>query len=179
MIRPVRISAVSCDRQHSAENFETGKEALAAAVGGSLCVRSERLPPDFDEVLVALRDPASRVQLVVCARKPEEGETFLAVPISLPPLETRTNELDQIIEEYALDAIEELGVPRESFRRDDRDWVRKHASSSLPKIEKATLRLVAIRESNSINRAAARLGMTHVSLSRWIGRRRLPIRVEP
>jgi DNA-binding transcriptional LysR family regulator len=29
----------------------------------------------------------------------------------------------------------------------------------------------------SIGRAAARLGMAHVSLSRWIGRRKLPMAV--
>ena len=33
-------------------------------------------------------------------------------------------------------------------------------------------RLVAIRQAGSISRAAARLGMSHVALSQWLGRRR-------
>jgi hypothetical protein len=49
----------------------------------------------------------------------------------------------------------------------------------LPDIEKATLRLVAIRESRNLSSAAARLGMAPVSLSRWIGRRKLPMHVLP
>ena len=44
----------------------------------------------------------------------------------------------------------------------------------LAEIEKATLRLVAIRSSRNVSAAAARLGMAPVSLSRWIGRRTLP-----
>jgi hypothetical protein len=53
--------------------------------------------------------------------------------------------------------------------------VRIHSAASLPDIEKATLRLVAIRESRNLSGAAARLGMAPVSLSRWVGRRRLPV----
>src|SRR4051812_48238820 len=70
----------------SAENYETGMRALAAAAGGSLCVRSRRLPRDFSDVVTALRDPSSRVQLVVCARAPADCESFLAAPIVVPPL---------------------------------------------------------------------------------------------
>jgi WD40 repeat protein len=77
-----------------------------------------------------------------------------------------------IINEYAEDAITELGV-RTGFLPVDREWVRTHSASSLPDIEKATLRLVAIRESRNLSAAAARLGMAPVSLSRWIGRRKL------
>jgi hypothetical protein len=55
--------------------------------------------------------------------------------------------------------------------------VRKNAASSLPEIEKATLRLVALRHSRNLSQAAARLGMAPVSLSRWIGRREMPMPV--
>jgi hypothetical protein len=57
------------------------------------------------------------------------------------------------------DAIRELGALHTGFLPADRDWVRKHSASSLPDIEKATLRLVAIRESRNLSAAAARLGM--------------------
>jgi len=56
----------------------------------------------------------------------------------------------------------------------DHAWVRVHAAASLTDIEKATLRLVAIRTSRNLSGAAARLGMAMVSLSRLRGRRKLP-----
>jgi hypothetical protein len=163
----------------SAENYETGLPAFAAATGGSLCVRSLRLPRDFSGVITALRDPNSQVQLVVCAQASEDCEPYLAVPITVPPLASRADELDRVITEYAEDAIAELGTPRTGFLSADREWVRTHSASSLPDIEKATLRLVAIRESRNLSSAAARLGMAPVSLSRWIGRRKLPMHVVP
>ncbi|MBC7976918.1 MAG: FHA domain-containing protein [Myxococcales bacterium] len=161
----------------SAENYETGMQAYAAATGGSLCVRNRRLPRDFDDVVIALRDPSSRVQLVVCADEVGDAGPYLAAPIIVPSLATRVAEIDRIITEYAEDAIAELGTPRTGFLAVDRAWVREHASSSLPEIEKATLRLVAIRESRNLSNAAARLGMAPVSLSRWIGRRSLPMQI--
>jgi len=163
----------------SAENYETGLAAVQAAAGGSLCVRSRRLPRDFAEVVTALRDPSSRVQLVVCARTPEDCESLLAAPIVVPSLAGRELELDRIIAEYAEDATRQLGTPRGGFPLVDRAWVRVHAASSLPEIEKATLRLVALRESRNLSNAAARLGMAPVSLSRWIGRRSLPMELTP
>lgn len=163
----------------SAENFETGLAALAAAEGGSLCVRSRRLPRDFAQVVAALRGPQPRFQLVVCAGSLGEGKPYLAMPIAIPPLTERRPEIDRIITEYAEDAVTELGAPRGSFGPDDHAWVREYAASSLPEIEKATLRLVALRDSRNLTNAAARLGMAPVSLSRWIGRRKMPVQVAP
>ena len=159
----------------SATNYEVGMEGLAAARGGSLCVRSQRLPRDFNAVVAALRDPACQVQLVVCTEQPADCEPYLAVPIIVPPLARRADELDRIIAEYAEDAIAELGAARNGFGPVDRAWVRRHSAASLPDIEKGTLRLVAIRASRNISNAAARLGMAPVSLARWIGRRELPV----
>lgn len=163
----------------SAENYEAGLPALAAARGGSLCVRSRRLPRDFDQVVAALRDPDAGVQLVVCAGPSEQGAPYLAAPITVPALAGRAGELDRIITEYAEDAVVELGAPRTGFLPADRAWVREHAGSSLPEIEKATLRLVALRHSRNLSNAAAWLGMAPVSLSRWIGRRKMPMQVMP
>jgi pSer/pThr/pTyr-binding forkhead associated (FHA) protein len=163
----------------SAENYETGMPAFEAAFGGSLCVRSLRLPRDFKSVLLKLKDPNARVQLVVCAQPAEDWAPLLSIPINVPPLSSRAEELDQIITEYAEDAIAELGTARTGFLPADREWVRMHSATSLPDIEKATLRLVAIRESRNLSNAAARLGMAPVSLARWIGRRKLPMHVDP
>jgi transcriptional regulator with GAF, ATPase, and Fis domain len=114
---------------------------------------------------------------VVCAEDSEDCEPFLTLPITVPPLAGRADELDRIITEYAEDAIAELGTLRTNFLPADRGWVRTHSASSLPDIEKATLRLVAIRESRNLSNAARRLGMAPVSLSRWVGRRRLPMQI--
>jgi hypothetical protein len=52
----------------------------------------------------------------------------------------------------------ELEAPRSVFQAADHAWVREHAASSLPEIEKATLRLVALRASRSLSHGAARDG---------------------
>ncbi|HWU89584.1 MAG TPA: LysR family transcriptional regulator, partial [Kofleriaceae bacterium] len=131
-------------------------------------------PRDFREVSVALRDPGARVLLVVCADEPTDGRTLCADPIVVPPLARRRGEVDRIVDEYARDAIASLDAGVTGFTRADRDWVLEHSASSLPEIEKGTRRLVAIRQAGSLARAATRLGMSHVALSKWIGRRRLP-----
>lgn len=170
---PRRLSVKQTVR--SAENHVTGLEALAAAAGGSVCVRTRRLPKDFRELVQELRNPGSRVQLIVCAPAMDECERCRVTPIVIPPLSDRRSEIDRIIDEYAEDAITELAAPRSSFPPVDHTWVREHASSSLAEIETATLRLVALRTSRNLSHASARLGMAPVSLSRWVGRRILPI----
>ncbi len=169
---------VVCDpRRHgadAAERYPESLPALAAAAGGTLCVRARRLPRDFHEVARALRDPSSRVQLVLCTDDTRDARTLLADPIVLPPLRRRRAELGRIIDEYARDAIADLAAAATGFLRADHDWVIEHASSTLPEIETGTRRLVALRQAGSITGAAARLGVSHVALSQWIGRRRLP-----
>jgi FHA domain-containing protein len=161
----------------SAANHVVGMEALAVAAGGSLCVRSRRLPADFAQVIERLRSPTSQVQLIICAEGPRAWERSRVAPIVLPSLASRADEIDRIIHEYAHDAMVELDAPRSVFQAVDHDWVREHAASSLPEIEKATLRLVALRASRNLTHAAERLGMASVSLSRWIGRRAMPMEI--
>lgn len=96
----------------------------------------------------------------------------LPAPLVVPPLALRSAELDRIIAEYAGDAIDDLAAPASSFTAGDHAWVRDHAAASLADIEKATLRLVAVRTSRNLSGAAARLGMAVVSLSRWLDRRK-------
>jgi pSer/pThr/pTyr-binding forkhead associated (FHA) protein len=160
-----------------AESHATGRVAFAAATGGSVCVRARRPPPDFESLLTALRSPNSRVQLIVCGEAEDQYARYNVMPVAIRPLDGRASELDDIIGEYACDAMDELGLPRSAFPAVDHAWVREHASSSLPEIEKATLRLIALRGSRNLSGAAMRLGMAPVSLSRWIGRRRMPMQI--
>lgn len=150
--------------------------AFEAAAGGSLCLRGRHLPHDLPEFLRLLDEPDPRVQLIVCMSKDGHGG-FLArfpvnpMPIELPPLEIREVELSRIIQEYANDAIVELSASPACFSEDDCEWVMKHGVESLSEIEKATLRLVAVNMTGSVHRAARKLHMAGVSLSRWFGRR--------
>lgn len=154
------------------ENFTSGMPAFHAAAGGSLCVRSKRLPRDFDELIARLRDPSSRVQLIVCGPRPPDRTELVSAPIEIPALSTRSYEVDRIIDEYAHDAAAALRSSV-SFTKVDRDWVRRHSATSLPEIEKGASRIVALREAGNIAQAAALLGMCHTSLGEWIGRRRI------
>jgi hypothetical protein len=154
----------------SPASYETATAAARAAFGGSLCVRSWRLPPDFATVRAWLADADVDVQLIVCVDRAVPS-TMLPAPIDVPSLSTRASDLPRIIDEYAQDAIAVLGAPATSFGLDDHGWVLAHAARSLPEIEKATLRRVALRSSRNLSRAAARLGMAPVSLSRWLARR--------
>ena len=95
------------------------------------------------------------------------------MPIEVPSLATRAQDLPRIIAEYAQDAIAALGVPAGSFEPDDHRWVLEYAATSIDEIEKATVRCVALMPSASTSRAAAVLGMAQVSLLRWLGRRNL------
>jgi hypothetical protein len=156
----------------SPANYGSGVRAVAAAIGGTLCVRARRPPDDFPEVRSRLRD-ADDVMLIVCVETDDDDGPLLIrpAPIHVPPIATRHAGIPRIIDEYARDAIAELDASSEAFTGDDRAWVRAHAAGSLSEIEKATLRLVALHASRNASAAAARLGMAPVSLQRWIGRR--------
>jgi len=147
----------------------TGADALAAAIGGTVCVRAKRLPRDFAELIAAVRD--ARVQLVICGLEPPRLTELVLAPIKVPALATRTHELDRIIDEYAHDAAVALHISA-PFTATDRHWVRAHAATSLPEVEKGAWRIMALRHTGNIAGAAALLGMGHTSLGEWLHRRR-------
>jgi hypothetical protein len=163
--------------------------ALAAVVvhGTASLVGScaQDRPPDGPQGAHRLRGQASGSRIASAPRRREAAArcrscptTFAGKPIAIPPLSDREAKLAPVVEEYIDDATTELRVARTSFPSEDRDWVFKHASASLPEIEKATLRLLALREAGgNMNRAAARLGMGRWSLSKWVNRRQLPVHV--
>jgi hypothetical protein len=160
----------------SPANYRSGLAALVAAAGGSLCVRASRPPEDFSSVVPQLRS-AGDVQYIVCCDDNDAANPLLVVPapIRLPSLGNRAAELPRIVDEYALDAVAALGAPSACFTDRDRAWVLAHEAASFSDIEKATLRLVALRTSSNQTIAAERLGMAAISLSRWVGRRNLPL----
>jgi hypothetical protein len=149
--------------------------AFERARRGTLCLRLQRLPMDFGQLSAQLR-AARDVMLIFCAHPRAEAAPLLTrpAPIIVPPLAQRSAELNRIIAEFAGDALFDLGAPTSSFTAADHAWVREHAAASLAEIEAATLRLITLRTSRNLSDAAARLGMSPVSLSRWLGRRKLP-----
>lgn len=165
---------VLCDprrRDSGGEVHASGMAALRAASGGTMCVWPRRLPRDYAELVAALRDPSTRIQLIACG--PGEGPPIASAPIAVPAITERADEIDQLIDAYAQDAVAALGIS-DTPNEVDRGWVRKHSAGSLLDIEKGTLRIAALRHAGSILRAAGLLGMAHASLGEWVGRRRLP-----
>jgi len=159
----------------SARNSETGLAAMLRGLGGSLCVWSRRLPHDFGDVRLALRDPFTRVQLIVCAES-RHTKPYYIEPIMIPPLSSRAQEITRIIDEYAEEAAATVSATVQ-LTAADRDWILRNSASSISEIEKGTRRLLAIRNHDGNTAAAARsLDMAPISLARWIGRRALPER---
>src|ERR1044071_5103318 len=144
----------------SPANYADAATAFEAAAGGSLCVRRRRPPHDFPSLVARLRD-SCKVQYI-CLDEDSLQWLVRPGPIEVPPLTGRMGELPRIVDEYVLDAIVELAPPPRSLALAERDrtWLVEHAAvMSLSEIEKATLRLVALRSSANMSHAAGRLGM--------------------
>jgi hypothetical protein len=156
----------------SAPNLETGLAAVNAARGGTVCIWAKRRPRDFAALLAATRDPSARVQLVVCGEALSQCKPFEVAPVVIPSMSTRASELAHVIDEYERDAREMLGGAA-ALTDMDREWVATRSAAALSEVATATLRLVALRQAGSVNAAAELLGMSHTSLLRWLGRRKL------
>jgi hypothetical protein len=150
----------------------TGAEALADALGGTVCVRAKHRPRDFAEVVTAVHD--ARVRLVLCGPELPRLTDLVLAPIKVPALATRAHELDRIIDEYVHDASVALQSSA-PFTATDRHWVRAHSATSLPEVEKGAWRILALRQTGNIAGAAELLGMGHTSLGEWLHRRRVPV----
>jgi len=157
----------------SPANYESAVEAIGAAATGSLCVHRRRLPRDFSAAVAMIRQPDTRVQLVICRGRHDKHEALLEAmaPIQVPSLQERAGELPRIVEEYATDAAAVLSSTA-PFTSSDRDWICRCCASSLHAIETATLRVVALHEAGNTVRAAKLLGIPHGSLEEWLQRHR-------
>ncbi len=160
-------------RVNTATNFTSGVDAVRAARGGSLCVHRRWPPRHFPSLVKRVQDPAAAVQFIVCADVVHTMHPFLVlpVPIVVPPLKRRERELPRIVDEFASESLHKLEADASCFTSDDRSWVIEHAARSLSEIGRATMRLVAIRQTGSIPQAAARLGLSSVALYQWLNRR--------
>lgn len=145
---------------------KTIESELRSPRGGTLCVRALRKPEDARTIRALFADREQHCHVVVCARSYDQ-----VTAIDIPPLADRPDEIDRIVDEYAIDAITRLSAQPASFTRVDRETLLDHPPDTLAEIDVATLRLVAIREFGGVTRAAPHLGVTHSALSRWLARR--------
>lgn len=159
----------------SVANRPKGLDGYRVAKGGTLCLRAERLPQDF-EVLLSLHAEGAEPQVMIVVVGDVERRHAVDVamnpPVCVPPISRRAADLSEIVDNYARDAAAELSLP--ALLAEDRAWVLKHAASSFAEIEKGTRRVMAIRGSASLSAAAARLDMAAISLRRWLDRRGTP-----
>ena len=162
----------------SPASYKSGVEAFKAARGGTLCMHRRPRPRDYSEMVAHLRG-VDDVMLIVCGVGRDDAEALAArpVPVRVPSLRTREKESPRIVKEYAREAITELRAldaraPEVHFTERDRRWILERCPMTLEEFEKATLRLVALKMSRTLPRAADRLGMATVSLDRWVKRRR-------
>lgn len=171
-----RLSGKSTETVRSPRNIADPQEALAAARGGTLCLRNERLPENLMTLLERVRFSGAQVQLVVCSADDRELHLRSAEHIAIPHLRSRdARQISFLINEYFSDAERILAV-RTRASAAERAWILEHSAASIPEISKGTLRLTALRISESLAEAAERLDMKGVSLRRWLGRRARPPR---
>jgi hypothetical protein len=171
---------VVCDRRRGEgsanpllpPNIHDATEALALAAGGTLCMHYERPPRRMQDMLEQRRAATTRVQLVVCAAALRPPVALAADPFVLRPLARRANERDRLIDELTAEAAAAFGA-QATLSEADRRLIVRFDGATLSAIEKATLRIVALRHWNSTSRAARELNMSHATLTEWALRRRL------
>jgi hypothetical protein len=152
----------------------SGRAAVAEAPGGTVCLLHKNLPADLEEMLHDLRASECQTQLVVCAASIRDVGPFASSPIAVPPLTSRKAEMDQIIKEYAIEAAAAMGIGEHWLSPAERAWIRDRCGDSLPDIQKATLRLAAIRQAGSSSAGALRLGISHTAMLKWLRNHEYP-----
>ena len=151
--------------------IEKGLAAIAAARGGSLCVRSRRPPMELVRLVALLRSPSAAVQLMICDDSRTDAPSALALPITIPNLLSRYAELPRIVDEYCRDAADAFATRIDNG--EVREWIFRHASASIPDLERAAYRLFAIRASKTLDAAAGLLGIEVQALRAWLQRHKL------
>lgn len=160
------------------EDAESGIDALARAVDGTLFLDGKHLPDDLQHVLVSLRLPDTRARLIVGANEADVAAQLTALiptitTLQLPRLADRTLELDRLLEAFAVDAVVQLGATETGLRPHDLKWIKESGIATLDDAAEVMLRVVAMRNWG-VTEGAERLGITHGALSRWARRRKLP-----
>src|SRR5678815_1754194 len=83
-------------------------------------------------------------------------------------------EIDRLIQEYATEAAGAVGISDHWLSPAEHVWIRDHAGHSLPEVQRATLRLAAIRKAGSVSAGALALGISHTAMLKWLRSHRYP-----
>ncbi|MEJ7598455.1 MAG: FHA domain-containing protein [Kofleriaceae bacterium] len=152
--------------------------ALVNATAGTLCIVGARDPEAIAVAARTVTALGSKARIIICG--PTRALAVAAATpmsriavIELPPLGSRTDEMQRLIVEYASDAVSPLGTSKTALRDRDPEWLAAYGLKTLHELEEDTYRLVALRNW-SVTAGAARLGISHVALSRWARRRNIP-----
>jgi hypothetical protein len=151
---------------------------LDPARSGTYCFLDDQLPDDFSDLAAALATRESKARVVVCSPSRDDATEAMSqlgrsTVLELPGLESRPFEVERLILEYAAEAMATLDAPSIGFREHEFVWLKDLRFASLDEIQDTTYRLVALRNW-SVRGGAQRLGISHVALSRWARRRRIP-----
>jgi hypothetical protein len=106
-----------------------GLLALQAAMNGSLCLGSNRLPEDFDMLTRRLRNAVPPATISVCLHDDDRVRDLLCRPLEIPSLAERASEADRIVQGTFDEAAETLGVMRVELSSRMRQCVVEHVAS--------------------------------------------------
>jgi hypothetical protein len=144
--------------------------AIEAAMDGSICLRSRRLPADFDRLCESVRDAAPFPTVFVCLHGNDRVRDLISRPLEIPSLAARASESHRLLQESLDEAATALGTGRLRLPRQARQGILEGVVS-FADLEKTALRVVALASARNTSQAAVRLGMALVSLTRWLHRR--------
>jgi hypothetical protein len=114
-----------------------------------------------------LRASGSPTQVFVLGKYVRKTEVFTSRPFVIPPLSARIGELDRLVAEYEAEASRRLGGGPLELTAAQRARIRDRCKT-LSDLQKATLRLSALRRAGTLRGAAALLGMSTGSLAEWL-----------
>jgi hypothetical protein len=155
---------------HAPPNRRTVALALEAAMDGSICLRSHRLPADFDRLCQSVQDAAPFPTVFVCLHGDDRLRDLLCRPLEIPPLAARAAESHRLLQEALDEATTALGTERLRLPRQAQQGVMERVAS-FAELEKTALRIVALASAQNPSQAAVRLRIAPVSLKRWLHRR--------
>ncbi|HEX7839636.1 MAG TPA: hypothetical protein VF469_19305 [Kofleriaceae bacterium] len=144
--------------------------AVEAAMDGSICLRSRRLPADFDRLRESVREAAPFPAVFVCLHGDDRVRDLFCRPLEIPPLTARASESHRLFQEALDEAAAALGTARLRIPQQARQGVLERVAS-FAELEKTALRIVALASARNPSQAAVRLQMAPVSLKRWLHRR--------
>lgn len=159
-----------CTKRLATKSLPTLSQAIDAARGGTVCIRSVRKPADWG--VARSRLAADDVRLTVCypVSKLSDIELSRPAPVVVPSIAGR--DIDRLVDEYEADARTDLGSPSMTLTSPQRAWIAVNCQDHHA-IDVAVRRFLAISSCKGVSASAHRLGMAPISLLRWMRRRGL------